>query len=212
MGQSAGAHLSALAVLEQAKRGAQHRSASSGPLGAPLRSSSRASSRAPPKWKVQDLARWVGVSGPYDIMEFVPQVKKNGLPKRVMSALMERDYAHFSPIRRVRDLSIADPLGVIQTLPPSYLFHGTADVTVGWHQSDAYAEILRKALAEVYTKYYDGKSHTDPILEDPCEGDGDELMSDLLKLVSPETSSQCVKFWRTQPKLLLKLAKRCNPF
>ena len=97
--------------------------------------------------------------------------------------------------------------------PPVHLFHGTADETVHWHESRELAKVLIKGKVETSTKYYENKSHTDPILEDPCDGDGDELMSDLLKLVKPgHRDDSSMAFGSLQPKMLLRWAKFCNPF
>jgi len=199
MGQSAGAHLSAMAVLEQARREAS-RSAAAKQDAAHVGS-----------WCI-GIARWVGISGPYDIVDVVPTMKNRGLPMRVIQALMESDLSRFSVTRRIRDLAISDPQGVMQRLPPAFLFHGKADETCHWTQSEGLAEALKLARLEAKTKFYEGKSHTDPILEDPCEGPGDELMSDLLNLVAPDATRSEGGFWRLQPKLLLRWAKLCNPF
>mmetsp|Transcript_11037 Transcript_11037/g.37510 ORF Transcript_11037/g.37510 Transcript_11037/m.37510 type:complete len:95 (+) Transcript_11037:1491-1775(+) len=48
---------------------------------------------------------------------------------------------------------------------------------------------LERAGGRVETvKLYEGKSHTDPILEDPCKG-SDPLMLDLLNLITAKDSS-----------------------
>ncbi|CAE8740802.1 unnamed protein product, partial [Polarella glacialis] len=120
MGQSAGAHLSALALLEQAAREAGRKEGLT--------------------WSVQDLVRWVGISGPYDAIDMLPTMRNRGLPTSVIMALMDHDLARFSPTRRVRDLTIADPSGVLGLLPAAHLFHGTADETVHWQQSEAFAQ------------------------------------------------------------------------
>eukprot|EP00930_Biecheleria_cincta_P005738 TRINITY_DN106680_c0_g1_i1.p1 TRINITY_DN106680_c0_g1~~TRINITY_DN106680_c0_g1_i1.p1 ORF type:complete len:433 (+),score=69.31 TRINITY_DN106680_c0_g1_i1:257-1555(+) len=206
MGQSAGAHLSALAMLEKATSEADD-------------------NRVPPRiyadqqvemadWSVTDLKRWVGISGPYNIVDVVQTMKNRGLPKSVIDALMEKDLVRFSVTRRVRDLAIKDPCKILPRLPPAHLYHGKADETCHWQHAQDLAEEFRKGAVTATATYYEGKSHTDPILEDPCEGPGDALMSDLLKLVlgvedAPKGEGG---FWRLQPKLLLKWAKICNPF
>ena len=53
--------------------------------------------------------------------------------------------------------------------------------------------------------------YTDPYVEDPIAGAGDELMRDLLQLLIPgKHCDDTVGGW--QPKLLLQCAKVVNPF
>lgn len=197
MGQSAGAHLSALVLLERAEQEAAH----------------IADGRTYPGWSLRSLRRWVGISGPYDIVQVLPTMRNRGLPGRIIRTLMGHNLPYFSPTQRIRDLTIADPHKALALLPPVHLFHGTADDTVHWHESRELGNVLREGLVPTSTKYYERKSHTDPILEDPCDGDGDELMSDLLKLVKPDCSGDAtVTSQSLQPKLLLRWAKFCNPF
>lgn len=169
MGQSCGAHITSLLLLEQAEREAQQR----------------------PRledWSVRSLTRWIGISGPYDILDLLPTLHQRGLHRSVARALMDQDVLSHSPYRRVRDLIALKEQGksdAASLLPPVHLFHGTADATVPFAQADRLAEVLGEAGVAVSTRFYAGKSHTDPILEDPIEGEGDALMADLLRLVSP---------------------------
>jgi len=205
MGQSAGAHLSALAMLDHIAE----------EQNAPRRLDEGPTEMQPQlpnvSWSVRSLRRWVGISGPYDLVDALPKFRERGVPWRVLQSLMENDLLQYSPARRVRDMSVLGQRTALDLLPAIHLFHGTADDTVHWRQSEGFAEILRQAGATVETKYYQNKSHTDPIVEDPIAGAGDELMSDLLQLLIP--GSRCgdtVGGW--QPKLLLKCAKVINPF
>eukprot|EP00933_Yihiella_yeosuensis_P044214 TRINITY_DN39313_c0_g1_i2.p1 TRINITY_DN39313_c0_g1~~TRINITY_DN39313_c0_g1_i2.p1 ORF type:complete len:266 (-),score=50.87 TRINITY_DN39313_c0_g1_i2:90-887(-) len=210
MGQSAGAHLSALALLRQAELqdievvGSADESEDCGTSKQDSEDS---------RWKVADLRRWIGISGPYDIVGVLPTMKNRGLPMSVIQALMDQDLAGFSPTRRIRDLSIADPRRILERLPEAHLFHGTADETCHWQQSEELAKAWSKGPGKVTTKYYPGKSHTDPILEDPISGPGDELMIDLLELVAPDRNRDSTDgFWRPLPDFLLRWAKIANPF
>lgn len=88
---------------------------------------------------------------------------------------------------------------------------------MNWHESKELANVLTKGAVATSVKYYENKSHTDPILEDPCDGERDELMSDLIDLVRPVelasgSSENDVSFRSLQPKLLLRWARFCNPF
>jgi prenylcysteine alpha-carboxyl methylesterase len=199
MGQSAGAHLSGMALLEHAQDEAAR--------------VAKGEEMVSGDWSVRNLSRWIGISGPYDIVQVMPTMKKRGLPRRVIKSLMGHDLTRFSPTRRVRDLTVADPFRVLALLPPVHLFHGTSDETVSWQESEQLASVLTKGAVPTQTKYYENKSHTDPILEDPCDGDRDELMGDLLALVKPgESIEDDNAVAGLQPKLLLRWARFCNPF
>eukprot|EP00451_Oxyrrhis_marina_P015043 CAMPEP_0204328968 /NCGR_PEP_ID=MMETSP0469-20131031/13808_1 /ASSEMBLY_ACC=CAM_ASM_000384 /TAXON_ID=2969 /ORGANISM="Oxyrrhis marina" /LENGTH=403 /DNA_ID=CAMNT_0051311487 /DNA_START=22 /DNA_END=1230 /DNA_ORIENTATION=+ len=195
MGQSAGAHLSAMAIIRQAQRETKCGAASS---AADPNGDHRA-------WSPSAIRRWVGVSGPYDIINVMPLMKERGLPSRVVRALMDNDLTTNSPTRLIRDFAVTNS-PVVALLPEMCLFHGTADVTVEWQQSEEFAAALKQAGAKVSEKYYKGKSHTDPILEDPLLAAGDPLMEDLLELIHPHRT--CPRDLRLrasmQPQLLLK--------
>ena len=102
--------------------------------------------------------------------------------------------------------------------PPILLFHGTADQTVPWEQSHDFAVRLRACGAySVTERYYENKSHTDPIVEDPLCG-GDVLLADLLDMVigpADRTAALKAGLWPSllpAPRWLFPLAKRINPF
>ena len=102
--------------------------------------------------------------------------------------------------------------------PPIVLLHGTADQTVPWEQSHDFAMRLRACGAySVTERYYENKSHTDPIVEDPLCG-GDVLLADLLDMVlgpADRTAELKVGLWPSMlpaPRWLFPLAKRINPF
>jgi len=124
---------------------------------------------------------------------------------------MSNDLHLNSPVCRVRDLVLSRQDEVLNSLPAVHLFHGLADETCPWHQSESFAQCLRAAGASVHTKFYPNKSHTDPILEDPVSGAEDELMNDLLQLVRPGYRN--TEGTRSlQPNFLLRCARVANPF
>ena len=76
------------------------------------------------------------------------------------------------------------PGGTDERWPPVTLFHGTEDRTVDCTQTRAFAARLRLAgVPYVRERYLAGKSHTDPIIEDPLLGADDPLLTELLCLV-----------------------------
>jgi len=67
--------------------------------------------------------------------------------------------------------------------PRISLYHGRADKTVSWRHSESLSRALHACGApHVNLTIYDGKSHTDPILEDPLSGN-DQLLRSLLGLL-----------------------------
>ena len=58
---------------------------------------------------------------------------------------------------------------VVRRLPPIFLFHGTADLSVPAAIAVDFADALRQASYDVQIKLYPGKSHTDAIIEDLLE-------------------------------------------
>ena len=110
-----------------------------------------------------------------------------------------------------------------------HLFHGMEDASVPVGMSRELADALRGlGLAEVHEAYYEKKSHTDPILEDPISG-RDVLMQDLLCLVMKgkasavnrqgsedaagvEAGADALYCPQLLPGVMLRLAKLANPF
>uniref|UniRef100_A0A7S4H9D5 BD-FAE-like domain-containing protein n=2 Tax=Guillardia theta TaxID=55529 RepID=A0A7S4H9D5_GUITH len=204
MGQSAGAHLAALCVIDAAEKEAalEKLCASHGlpelvgkeqlqagwwrMMEQVQRNEAGAhSSMEGMAFSCRQLSRFVGISGPYNILKLIPFMQARGLPKNVLNALVAGDPLKQSPACRVLDLSPH----AVSFLPKVSLFHGTADATVPHAQTVEFAMALERAGGRVETvKLYEGKSHTDPILEDPCKG-SDPLMLDLLNLITAKDSS-----------------------
>jgi len=98
------------------------------------------------------------------------------------------------------------------------LCHGTADKSAPASQSAAFATALRAAgAAHVTERYYEGKSHTDPFLEDPIAGGSDALLEDILSMAfHGSADSGGVHAWPVFPRMLpdsiIRLARRCIPF
>ena len=77
--------------------------------------------------------------------------------------------------------------------PPTALFHGTEDKTVCCTQSTGLARQLRaNGAPSVVEHYFEGKTHTDPILEDPLSSGtdvDDPLLEQVLRIVAPPADS-----------------------
>lgn len=234
MGHSAGAHLSCLALLQQARLEAagqlqqtptpgmvyeamsfNERASPSGPCG--LTSDDELSDTSVFKnWRAGSLRAWCGVSGPWDIEKIMPYMQQRGLPATVIRALMSQDVQSHSPVHCVTALAGGGEQGTVAlaALPEMHLFHGTDDLTSPVQQAKDFAESLQRAgKPAASTRLYAGKRHTDFILEDLCVGEQSDLILDLLEILKPGQDHSGVSGIPTlQPKPLVRLAKVINPF
>jgi len=117
--------------------------------------------------------------------------------------------------------------------PKLCVIHGTCDKTVPVKESIEFTSLLKEMDIPVVTKFYNGWSHTDPILEAPMRGnhlyhcdifDLVCLWSDGMELckhgaVCESVEPTLVAFDQSHPKLqsicpkvLVELARICNPF
>ena len=188
VGQSAGAHLAAVALLRQTE---WQRSEFPG-YGA---ASSHFQNTAAGAWSPKHLAGFVGVSGVYspDDPSLVEHFDRKGLYREVFYAIMEAGFSgsrafealpRSSPCAIVREFESKEPGVVAETMPPTLLCHGQADTSAPPSESAKFAEALRRCGARrVLEKYYPGKTHTDPFVTDPILGGRDTLTEDIARFV-----------------------------
>eukprot|EP00736_Rhodelphis_marinus_P001064 Rmarinus@m.5383 len=102
-------------------------------------------------------------------------------------------------------------------IPPVALLHGTGDTTCPYASSTEMAQVLRSVRVPVSLKLYPGKTHTDPIVEDPMKG-YDPLLTDLVGMVLTGDdlhSAHAEKFKPNPPMLpsfVVNLGRWVNPF
>ena len=147
VGQSAGAHLVLMCVIEAAELEAAQGGAGAAMAGVSGRPHSPRHRRelhdapgehtaggeavcpADAEWgrglSMAGIRRCVGVSGPYDLEALADKLAARGLPRGLLQALMG-DLLHQSPVCRVRRMTPTS----LRRLPPVILYHGTADLTV----------------------------------------------------------------------------------
>ncbi|KAL4350759.1 hypothetical protein AHAS_Ahas10G0174100 [Arachis hypogaea] len=144
MGQSAGAHISSCALLDQAIK----------EVGKGNKVS----------WSISQLKAYFGLSGGYNLLELVDHFHNRGLYRSIFLSIMEGEESLkiFSPEIKIQDPHIKES---IPLLPPIYLYHGTADYSIPSVASERFAEALKKAGASVELILYDGKTHTDLFLQ-----------------------------------------------
>ena len=229
VGQSAGAHLAAVALLRQTE---WQRSAFPG-YGRPACSSSVGGSvdAAAGSWSPKHLAGFVGVSGVYspDDPSLVEHFDRKGLYKEVFYAIMEAGFSgsravealpRSSPCAIVREFENKEPGVVAETMPPTLLCHGQADTSAPPSESAKFAEALRGCGARrVLEKYYPGKTHTDPFVTDPILGGGDALAEDIARFVRGGDGSETATVHEAGeasppllPRALVAVARTMVPF
>ncbi|XP_068335522.1 probable isoprenylcysteine alpha-carbonyl methylesterase ICMEL2 [Pyrus communis] len=197
MGQSAGAHISACALLDQAIKEAKKEESIS--------------------WSVSQIKAYFGLSGGYNLFNLVDHFDNRGLYRSIFLSIMEGEESlhQFSPEVKVNDPSNRN---AVSLLPPITLFHGTADYSIPSDASKVFADTLQKAGAKADLILYDGKTHTDLFLQDPLRGGKDELFDQLVSVIHAGDTEALEKDAiapprrRLVPELLLKLARCISPF
>lgn len=208
-GQSAGAHLAACALVEQAikESSACKRSESC---------ENSAKEDLDLTWRASQFKAYFAISGGYNLKNLVDHFHKRGLYRRLFLSIMEGEESllRYSPELRVRSLS-----GFARSLlPPIHLFHGTADYSIPCDASTSFANVLASIGAHVFTRTYEGKTHTDIFLQDPMRGGQDALLEDIVAVVHAGDKEAQVKDALSEPRrrlvpeLLLQLARSVSPF
>ena len=212
IGQSAGAHISACMLLE---------------------------SLCPKKQNTNynfQIKTFIGISGNYNILESLHNFEKKGLPSSIVNAIMNNDMKYYSPSIQLQQMihhSWNDGkmcANYINNLPPIYLFHGKADKTVPWTSTQEFYILLTtlydnsNVKKRHIVKYFNTKSHTDVIIEDPIGGSNsvyddidDDLTYDILNIIYDSNTkvlkSYCsYKQQSLMPLCFIQLARKINPF
>ncbi|KAJ8422735.1 hypothetical protein Cgig2_015543 [Carnegiea gigantea] len=196
VGQSAGAHISACALFEQACKESQGDSIS---------------------WSVSQIKSYFALSGGYNLLKLVDHFNERGLYRSIFLGIMEgeKSLRKYSPELVVQDQSMAE---AIPLLPPIILFHGTEDYSIPPDASENFAEVLNKVGAHAEVVLYEGKTHTDLFIQDPLRGGRDELFEHMLAVIHAGDEAALAKdamappMRRLVPEILLKLAREISPF
>ncbi|KAL0446939.1 UNVERIFIED_CONTAM: putative isoprenylcysteine alpha-carbonyl methylesterase ICMEL1 [Sesamum latifolium] len=103
-------------------------------------------------------------------------------------------------------------------LPPIILFHGTADYSIPSDSSKNFAETLRSFGVQAESVLYEGKTHTDLFLQDPMRGGKDDMFEDVVAIIHAGDSEALARDAtapprrRLVPEFMLKLARSVSPF
>lgn len=211
LAQSAGAHLSALLLLERSlleARECSHEDSEEDGDGSGAEHLDR--------WSVGSLKAFLGVSGPYDLVALEPHLVSRGIYSRILYSLaVDGDLAGCSPTRvlKTQDWRDAKPAA---WLPPIYLFHGGADKSVpSWSTLD-FADGLRDMGVESVTvDVRPGMTHTFPVIEGPMAGEDPQVELALPFLLGEERAKEVFaasprpRMW---PQVFLDLAKHIMPY
>lgn len=197
MGQSAGAHIAACALVEKAIQEAGEGESSS--------------------WSLSQIKAYFGLSGGYNLLNLIDHFHNRGLYRKIFLSIMEGEESlrRYSP-----DLVLQDPnfRNVASLLPPIILFHGTADYSIPSDSSKGFGETLRNVGVEAKTILYEGKTHTDVFVQDPMRGGKDQLFEDIVAVIhegDPEALAKDAKApprKRLVPELMLRWAHNISPF
>ncbi|XVF20506.1 hypothetical protein REPUB_Repub12eG0006400 [Reevesia pubescens] len=196
MGQSAGAHISACVLLEQAIKESRGESIT---------------------WSVSQIKAYFGLSGGYNLFNLVDHFHNRGLYRSIFLSIMEGEesFEQFSPEVRIKDPNSREAASL---LPPITLFHGTSDYSIPSDASINFVDALKAVGAEAELILYQGKSHTDLFLQDPLRGGKDDLFDHLVAVIHAGDEEALTKDAlasprkRLVPEILLRLARLISPF
>ncbi|XP_065633243.1 probable isoprenylcysteine alpha-carbonyl methylesterase ICMEL1 [Quercus suber] len=197
MGQSAGAHIAACTLVEQAINEAGEGESTS--------------------WSVSQIKAYFGLSGGYNLFKLVDYFHSRGLYRSIFLSIMEgeKSLERFSPEVVVQNPNIRN---AVSLLPPIILFHGTADYSIPSDASKSFAETLQRVGVKAESILFEGKTHTDLFLQDPMRGGRDEMFEDLVGIIHAGDADAIAKDVvapprrRLVPEFMLQLARRVSPF
>ncbi|KAL6873626.1 hypothetical protein ACP4OV_013708 [Aristida adscensionis] len=197
VGQSAGAHIAACTLLNQAMKECGEGDASS--------------------WSVSQIRAYFGISGGYNLLNLVDHFHRRGLYRSIFLSIMEGEESlrKFSPQVLIKE-SFARP--AVSLLPRIVLFHGTSDYSIPSSESQAFVDALQQRGAKADLFLYEGKTHTDLFLQDPLRGGRDKMLEEIAAVIhsdNPDASARHLVVpvaRRLVPEFMLRLAGRVSPF
>ncbi|URD92843.1 Carboxylesterase family [Musa troglodytarum] len=222
IGQSAGAHIAACTILDQAIKECGERECTS--------------------WSVSQIKAYFGISGGacdlsyqylflvscrsdgfklayfrYNMLELIDHFHSRGLYRSIFLSIMEgeQNLWRCSPEILVQDSSIKH---AISLLPHVILFHGTSDQSIPSTASKKFVDTLHSVGAKVDIVLFEGKTHTDLFLQDPLRGGKDELLEHIAAVIYGGVAAAHAYISvaplprRLVPEFMLQLARKISPF
>ncbi|XP_047074489.1 probable isoprenylcysteine alpha-carbonyl methylesterase ICMEL1 [Lolium rigidum] len=197
VGQSAGAHIAACTLVNQAIKECGEGDTSN--------------------WSVGQLKAYFGISGGYNLLNLVDHFHRRGLYRSVFLSIMEgqESLRKFSPQVLVKDAAVRS---AVPLLPHIILLHGTSDCSMPCAESEAFLDALQQRGAKVDLFLYEGKTHTDLFLQDPLRGGRDKMLEEIVATIHKDDPSESTQDLavpvarRLVPEFMLMLAGRVSPF
>lgn len=176
----------------------------------------------------------VSLSSPYDVNIMSKSFKRYGLSQDLVYRIFGGKIDDYDPqaliqnytTRNIQNNNNDDNSNQPQhqpqhlSLPPIAIFHGTCDKAVPYQGSEDFARLLRSQLSnisDVTLKFYEGWSHTDPILEGILISDH-RFHIDLCNLIydwtgyNPRFDVNHPSCQRLTPDIIVQIARWFNPF
>ncbi|KAF2556319.1 hypothetical protein F2Q68_00018443 [Brassica cretica] len=196
MGQSAGAHISSCALIEQAIKESKGERIS---------------------WSASQIKAYFGLSGGYNLFNMVEHFHNRGLYRSIFLSIMEGEesFEQYSPGIRLKEPRVRKAASLLTHI---VLFHGSEDYSDTGEASKTFAEALQGVEVKTDLIIYNGKTHTDLFLQDPLRGGKDELFDHIVSMIHANDSDGLSKDAvapprrRLVPEILLKLAGKVSPF
>jgi len=218
IGQSAGAHLSALLLLEHSlleARGEKERWQSPSSTIARRASGTKV---LPDNWSTKDLKMFLGISGPYDLVALEPHLISRGIYHRILYTLTgDGDLKGCSPTRVLKESDWrANAQAAATRLPPITLMHGGKDKTVpAWSSKDLADTLKDLGVKDVTMDYRPDYTHTFPVIEGPMAGEDPQVELILPVLFGKEKGKKMYKEFPGKaiwPQYLLDMASVIMPY
>jgi len=210
MGQSAGAHLASLLLLEKSRIEAMQ----DPEVGLTLQTEAKpTSSSNSSSWPVSSLRGFVGISGPYDLPSLGEHLEQRGVNSLLLQYMCPAGDIHrYSPTLLVQ--SPDWPAAASDRLPKMLLFHGTEDKTVPVSSSQAFHDALEGAGARVTSSITPGLAHAEVIVEGPMRGEDHqiELLLPLLYDDHEDVRAAMPMLKPMWPTTIIKIASFFMPF
>lgn len=220
-GQSAGAHLSALLLLQQSLSEAQ---AAEAPVNLqaqaaePLENAEAGCVKRCSGWSLKDIRGYVGVSGPYDLQAMGEWLESrwigDHLLHRICSGNKLQEYSPTLILQNSEWQAAGSRAAAL--LPPMLLFHGASDKTVPAASSVAFAQALRVAGAtDAKADVRPRLAHAEVIIEGPMRGEDHQVQLLLPFLLGDAAESRIATMPPIQPmfpRCVINFASLFMPF
>lgn len=215
LGQSAGAHLTAMLLLEHSLLEASASFPSSGATEQPAAADARRRCGLD-LWSVKDFKAYLGVSGPYDLIKLAPHLASRGLYPKIMDHMTEGDLAGSSP-ERLLDTEEwqTHKKAAVELLPHFHLFHGYKDKAVPVWSSSDFAEKLKESGVSLTLDLRRDMTHTYPVIEGPMrrhDAQVEIILPVLFGQGAEKQLEEAAKLPPLWPVRILDIAGHVSPF